>query len=177
MANDSGSDYEEPVEIETSIKCPACDANLYLINYQTEIPVEGKITILTYLCRKCLYKKSYVYQDRRDYPRRIILKVTTEEDLNAMIYRSPDARILIPEVDAEIFPGEDSSGQLTTAEGVLRSIMERILPMDSEGAGSPELEDFLNRAINATAPFTIILEDRSGRSRIESPRAREEKMD
>ncbi|EQD78442.1 ZPR1-related zinc finger protein [mine drainage metagenome] len=95
-------DYEAPEEIETSILCPVCESKIYLISYSTEIPVEGRISIQTYLCRKCFYKKSNIYYDERENPRKLIFRVESPGDLGAMIYRSPSASLKIPEIDAEI---------------------------------------------------------------------------
>ena len=177
MAMSEMDDYEEPEEIETSIPCPVCESKVFLISYTTEIPVEGRISIETYLCRKCLYRKSNIYYDESENPRKLIFRVESPSDLGTMIYRSSSASIKIPEIDAEIIPGEISSGELTTAEGILQRILDRIPTMRDEGIDSTEIESFLMDAINATRPVTIVIEDRTGKSTIESDRVRIEPLD
>ncbi len=169
-------DYEEPEEIETSIECPACGSKLFFINHETEIPHEGKINIQTYLCHKCLYKKSSIYRDSTEMPRKLTIRVERPEDLNVMIYRSPEALLKVPEIEAEIFPGEISEGELTTVEGILQRILDKIPLMREEDVDTSGIESFLERAIRAEEPVTIAIEDRTGKSRIESAKAREEKL-
>ena len=44
------------------------------------------------------------------------------DDLRVVVYRSPQARVVIPEIGAEIEPGEISDGEVTTVEGVVTRI-------------------------------------------------------
>ncbi len=53
-----------PKENETDEKCPVCNSNLFLIQYETKIAYEGDILITTYYCRKCGYR--YLRPRRKD---------------------------------------------------------------------------------------------------------------
>ena len=169
-------DYEIPVEEETNVKCPVCGANLFFIQMLTDIAFERRILLQSYFCKKCLFKKNDVVQMDRDKPIRISLAVRNRDDIRITLYRSPDARVVIPEIGAEIEPGDISSGEITTVEGILTRIWERMdtVLRDFEGTDLErrEAEETLNRIKDMKIlPFTLILEDESGMSRIQSSRA------
>lgn len=164
-----------PVEIETNVECPSCGKNLFLIFYNTEIAYEERITIQTYFCKSCLYKNSTVLKEGADRPQRTELKVSRPEDLRIIIYRAPEASILIPEIEAEIFPGEASQGEITTVEGLIYRMREKIDIMEKDpedmktwNAVRKKLDDMLDGKLS---DFTVVLEDPTGKSVINSSKA------
>jgi zinc finger protein len=91
--------------------------------------------------------------------------------LKTIVYRSPDASVKIPELDAEISPGIASKGYITTVDGILTSIKEKLSIM-----GDNENINFLRERIEgiisgAEGNITIIIDDDSGKSKINSSRA------
>jgi zinc finger protein len=172
MENEEDDYLEVPPEIETTLKCPACSSNLYSITYSTEIPIEGRITIQTYVCHKCLYKHNSIFYEDRENPKRITMKISEPHDMNVLVYRSPNAVLAIPEIKAEIAPGEESSGELTTVEGILLTISEKLdLMFDAESQEFKNIRQTLDLAIDSRAEITLIIEDWTGKSKIESEKA------
>ncbi len=167
--------YEEPPEIETSIDCPVCGKKLFLIYYTTEIPYEGVITINTYVCHECKYRNANVFREQDDRKQKIVFIVTDPDDLNVTVYRSPQASIAIPEISAEILPGDDAKGSITTVEGVLRTIEEQLDMFETNEGKTEKIESirkFLSGIGSKEFRVTLIIEDDSGKSRIHSPKAK-----
>lgn len=171
MASD---DYEAPPEIETTLDCPICGSKLFMIYYTTTIPYEGRIVINTYVCHKCRYKNANVFSDHEQKKRRITFEISEPEDLNVTVYRSPTASILIPEISAEIFPGDNAEGTITTVEGILTTIEDRLDSFETDSANSDKMAEvraFLSRLGECDFRITLIIEDDSGRSSIHSTKA------
>lgn len=164
-----------PTEIETNVECPACGENLFLIFYNTEIAYEERITIQTYFCKSCLYKNSTVLKEGKNKPQRTELKVSRPDDLRIIIYRAPEASILIPEIEAEVFPGEASQGEITTVEGLIYNLRKKIDLMEKDPEDAAQLKkvkDKLDEMLEGKLPdFTVVLEDPTGKSVINSSKA------
>ena len=107
----------------------------------------------------------------RESPKIIKFRIKNKNDLKTIVYRSPDASVQIPELDAEISPGIASKGYITTVEGILTSIKEKLTIM-----GDGEDVNYLRQRIEgiisgAEEKVTIVIDDDSGKSRINSSRA------
>ncbi len=157
-------------EKKTDSRCPNCNNYLYYIESDNEIPYEGKITIHTYICKNCSYKNITIDRHEKGDPKILKFKIKNKNDLKTIVYRSPDARVHIPELDAEISPGIASKGYITTIEGILTSIKEKLSLM-----GDDENINVLRQRIEgiisgAEESVTIILDDDSGQSKINSSR-------
>ncbi len=155
-------------EIKTDSICPNCGNYLYYIENTTEIAYEGKITIHTFHCKSCYYKNIIIDRHDREKPKIIKLRVTNKNDLKAIVYRSPEAYIIIPELDAEIAPGIASNGYITTVEGIIVSIKDKLSLM-----GTGEEINYLRQRIDGILSgteekITIIIDDDSGKSKINS---------
>lgn len=167
-------DEEIPQEFETEVECPNCGTKLYFIHYRTSISYEEGIEIDTYFCKKCLYKKSNISQLSRASHIKLVLRVRSSLDLRILVYRSPEAKIEIPEYFADIEPGEQSTGEITTVEGILQKLLDRLDLFDSEDA-DPEVIRALREKIENVIKgkgeeFTLVVDDPSGMSRINSNR-------
>lgn len=166
---------EIPQEFETNVKCPSCGEDMFLIYYNTEISYEAGIRIETYYCKKCLFKQTSVIPRERGDPIRTSLKLRSPDDLKVVVYRSSEAVLQIPEIEAEILPGNAASGEITTIEGILYRIREKLGIMSND----PESEEkadhvgkMLDGILKGEKPeLTIVMEDPSGKSRINSSRA------
>ena len=167
-----GNEYTVPEEIPTNVECPACGSLLFLMNYEMEIPHEGYIMIQTYTCHSCLYKKSNVFSSEPGRHIKINLRIDSSSLLNTMVYRSPAAFVYIPEFGAEISPGEKSSGYVTTVEGILRRLDEYIdmMPYEDEEEFN-RVKALLHEAEEGNIPFTLVIDDETGRSSVSSDRA------
>ncbi|MEM0158961.1 MAG: ZPR1 zinc finger domain-containing protein [Thermoplasmataceae archaeon] len=165
---------EIPIEFETATECPACGRNLFFIFYRTKVSYEEAIEIETYFCKNCLYKSTKIHGIENYGHKKLVLKIRNPNDLRILVYRSPEARVEIPEFFAEINPGEMSSGEITTVEGILSRLLEKIDLFDQEDA-DPETIEALRERISGTIngkwnPFTLVVDDPTGRSRINSSR-------
>lgn len=173
--DENRENYREPVESPTDVECPACGSNLFIILYETDIPLEGHILIQTYNCHRCLYKKSSVFPSEPGRHVRLSLKVGGKGVLNTLVYRSPNAFVYIPEIGAEISPGERSTGYVTTVEGILRRLLEYIemMPYDNEDEFL-KVKRTIEDAAEGKYQFTIVIDDETGKSSISSDMASRE---
>lgn len=167
-------DEEIPQEFQTETKCPNCGERLYFIFYRTRVSYEEAIEIETFFCKKCLYKSSQIRPIERETPKKLVLEVRDHDDLRIILYRSPEAKIEIPELAAEITPGEISTGEITTVEGILTKLLEKLDLFDEEDADIEVLnalkEKIQGMIDGSNEPFTIAIDDPTGKSRINSSR-------
>lgn len=170
----NGMDEDPPREFQTETECPSCGSKLYFIFYRTRISYEEAVEIETFFCKKCLYKSSQIKPIERDTPRRLVLGVRNRDDLRTILYRSPEARIEIPELEADITPGEISTGEITTIEGLLTRLLEKLDLFDEEDVDIEKLNAVKKRIqeiLNGNdEPLTLVLDDPTGKSRINSSR-------
>lgn len=169
-------DNEEiPEELETNVECPSCGKNLFLTYYATEIAYEEKVTIQTFFCKSCLYKTSTILPNEERKPKQIYFKISSPDDLRIVVYRSPKASIFIPELGAEILAGKASQGEITTVEGIIYRIKTHFEMMARDEEESKDIkrmsETIDNILEGKEEDFTIIIEDPSGKSKINSSRA------
>ena len=167
-------DEEIPREFETETTCPSCGAKLFFIFYRTRISYEEAVEIETFFCKKCLYKSSQIKPIEREEPKKLVLAIRNHDDLRIILYRSPEAKIEIPELEAEITPGEVSTGEITTVEGVITKLKEKIELFDEEDADINELNALKDRIHGilqgSDESFTLVIDDPTGKSRINSSR-------
>lgn len=173
MVNE-GREEDSPTEFQTEMECPSCGEKLFFIFYRTKINYEEAVEIETFFCKSCLYKSSQIKPLEEDTPKKLVLEVRNHADLRIILYRSPYATIQIPELDAEINPGEKSTGEITTIEGVITRLQEKIDIFDEEDADPSEITRLKNR-INGileggSEAFTLVIDDPTGKSRINSSR-------
>lgn len=171
---DDGIDDELPREFETESPCPSCGSKLYFIFYRTRITYEEAVEIETFFCKKCLYKSTQMRQIEREEPKTLVLEIRNHDDLRTVLYRSPEAKIQIPELEAEIEPGEISTGEITTIEGILTHILEKLKLFDESDTDPENIRRFTNRIQGildgSGEKFTFVMDDPMGKSRINSGR-------
>ncbi len=168
--------YEDPPkEFQTETECPSCGEKLFFIFYRTRVSYEEAVEIETFFCKKCLYKSSKIRPIERDIPKKLVLEVRNHDDLRIILYRSPEAKVEIPELAAEITPGEISTGEITTVEGILTKLREKLDLFDEEDADIEvltALRDKIQGMLDGSdEPFTLVLDDPTGKSKINSSRA------
>ncbi len=180
--NSMSENPDAPVEEKTEIKCPACNSKLFYIQMITDIAFERKVLVQSYFCKKCLFKKNDVIPMESGRPLRLSVLVRNRDDLRITVYRSPSAKIVIPEIGAEIEPGEMSTGNITTIEGILDDIAGRMEIVLRDTEKTPEemerAEESIENIRNVNIlPFTLTIEDETGKSRIQSSRTSVETID
>ncbi|CAI5465864.1 unnamed protein product [Closterium sp. Yama58-4] len=100
--------------------------------------------------------------------------------MNRQVVKSDSATIRIPEIDFEI-PPESQRGTLTTVEGVLTRAHDGLGALQTErraadAAVAAAIDEFLAKlksCIDGSRAFTLVLDDPSGNSYVENPRAPE----
>ena len=121
--------------------------------------VGGDMTLISITCSKCSYKSFDVLPSKTQDPKKLILSIEKQADLNILVARSSSATIKIPEIGAEIEPGTASPGFITTVEGILTKFKKYL---KVEGA-----HKIIDELLNGK-PFTLIVEDPLGNSSINS---------
>ena len=151
---------------EEVIRCLNCgEKTLKVMIYAYEVPFFGNILIEAGVCNRCGFRKTDVSLADIGNPKRIILKVESAKELNALVLKSSTALIRIPELGVEITPGPAAPGYITTVEGILHRILDHI-PVecfDEKNECYNKVRE-LKEAIEGNRKFTLIIEDPYGRS-------------
>ena len=167
--------------MEETTKCPACGKETLKIRiYKYRIPYVGEILIEAAKCQSCGYKWSNVELAQHSSPKRIIAKVEGNKGLNALVIKSSKATVLIPELGVEIYPGPAAPGYITTIEGLLYRVLDHV-PQECVNPGKEcyRRVELIKKAINGSFPFTMIIEDPSGKRLVRGNelRVKEEALD
>lgn len=109
---------------------------------------------------------------------RITLEIKTPTDLNRRIVKSDHTSVRFVEIDFEI-PAKSQKGEVTTIEGIIeRSIagLEQDQPVRriQHPDVAAQIDEFIGKLRSLKSvekPFTIVIEDISGNSRVENPDA------
>ncbi len=146
--------------------CPVCGKKtLKTFFEETNIPHFGRVIISTSVCSNCGFRHSDVYEVEEREPARFVLHVDRPEKLNYYVIRSSTGRLEIPDAGMELSPGPFSQGFVTTVEGVLERFLS-VLPLFKNLGDVSSVERFLLDAKEGRVPFTVVLEDPRGLSRI-----------
>ncbi|XP_077985430.1 zinc finger protein ZPR1-like isoform X2 [Glandiceps talaboti] len=169
---------QEMMEIESlCVNCEEMGSTRLLL---TRIPFYKDVVIMSFHCPHCHYSNNEIQPGGRiqDDGCQYSVKIKTTEDLNRKVVKSDYASVAIPEIDFEI-PPNTQKGIMTTVEGVIDRVvtgLEQDQPvrqaMDPDTASKiDEFIEKLKKLKEVTSSFTIILDDPTGNSFIENPRA------
>ncbi len=166
---------------EMLVKCPACGREtLKLEDYLYDMPHVGKVILTSGKCSHCGYRFNDVRLAEAREPQRIILKVTEQNDINALVVKASTATVKIPELGLEMKPGPASEGFITTVEGLLHRFLDALhvacSDPSADRAACKAKEQEIREAIEGRRKFTIIIEDPEGVSTIVSAKARVEPL-
>ncbi len=153
-------------------KCPSCGSKGFLIQeYLYDMPRVGKTIITVGKCPKC----GYTYRDIRlaesRGPQRLVIRVSSERDLNRIVLKASSASLRIPELGLEMTPGPAAEGFITTIEGILLRFLEvlSVVCRDAEGEQAKNCERVrrdIESALRGEKEFTVVIEDPEGVSAI-----------
>jgi zinc finger protein len=159
--------------------CPCCNTDIEYL-YKTEnIPYFSDILIISAICPECGYKFVDTQLLKHGEPARYTVAIAAEEDLSIRVIRSMSASIEIHELGVRIDPGPVCQGFVSNVEGVLDRI-ETVVQgafswgTDEEKENATALLANIAKVKAGTFPITLILEDPSGNSGIESERTKKE---
>lgn len=175
MHFEDSQDEDAFTEQITDLRCPSCGGKLHAIVARKNIPYEGDINILTYLCRNCLYRETQVWSDGESDPEVVKFVIEYPDDLNAVVYRSPTCSIHIPEIDVDVYPASASTGEITTVEGILLEIRDLAESFQQDSEDPDRARNTISTLTEVISgrgdPLTLILKDTTGRSEIHSEKA------
>ncbi len=167
--------------LEYSVNCPVCGSSMAVEEYLYDMPMVGKVIISTGRCPRCGYRWSDVRLAETRGPRRIIYRVESPDDVNALVIRASTATIRIPELGVEIKPGPAAKGYITTVEGIIIDVLEKAEFLCSDEKASlekcREKIELLKKARDGKVKYTVILEDPEGVSAIVSSKVKVEKLE
>ncbi|MGB9709087.1 MAG: ZPR1 zinc finger domain-containing protein [Infirmifilum sp.] len=152
---------------EFTMVCPFCGGPLNVTEAEYEIPMLGKVLIISKKCSKCGYKRNDIIPLEYRRHTRLYMKVEAPEDFRVKVVRSPTTRILIPELGLEVEPGIDAEMFVTNIEGLLYLFLDalkRLKVLDKEvdtSSAERVLEEIIEQQKGG---FTVILEDVNGLS-------------
>jgi len=166
--------------IEGSL-CMECGSTGKTMMMLHKIPFFRELIIASFKCDTCHAKNNEVTfgGEIQIKGSKIELKVVEESDLNRQLIKSDSASVFIPELDFEIPPGTQK-GEISTLEGILRQAATNLSLFQTERMQQqPEvgikvamvIMQLTRYAAGEILPFTLILDDCSGNSYIENPRA------
>ncbi|WP_292461202.1 ZPR1 zinc finger domain-containing protein [Methanothermococcus sp.] len=166
------------------IDCPICGAKnaLKIMTNELDIPYLGKVIETTMICDKCKYRKSDILPVEVKEPKRFILKICGEEDLNKRVIKSSTGYIKIPELGFEVKPGPASQGYISNVEGVLNRLEDSLKTLmnwvetDEEKKKAEEILKRIENIKNGEETATLIIEDPLGHSAIIGDGVKEEKL-
>ena len=164
-------------------RCPICDKDqLVLREEEVDIPLFGKVFVLSMECEGCGYRKTDVEPAEQKEPCRYTFEITSEADLSVKIVKSGEATLKIPHV-ITMEPGPVSEGFITNMEGLIERIKKVIESSideededDTNKKKAKNLIKKLNNVLLGREPLKIILEDQSGHSAIISEKAQKSKL-
>ncbi len=165
----------------TVAKCPSCGRYTLIVeDYLYDAPLIGLLLISQGKCSNCGYRFSDVRAAESKGPRRLVFRVRNPDDLDVLVVKAASATIKIPEIGVEISPGPASQGYITTVEGVLHRIREVVegLCLDPQVNRNKCVEKLgeIDELIRCSRPFTLIIDDPEGTSRIISDKVEKEKL-
>jgi zinc finger protein len=160
-------------EEELGIVCPSCNAaNLNVRSMLYSIPFFNELVIFSMDCPKCHFTHNDVFSAEQRKPSRFTLFVDDSALLRARVVRSGSGTFRFPEFGIDVEPGPAAESFITNVEGVLQrtmSVVETAIGFaeeDDEKARGAEVLSDMNRAIEGTLSFTLVLEDPAGVSGI-----------
>ncbi|XP_034724168.1 zinc finger protein ZPR1 [Etheostoma cragini] len=172
-----GADWQ-PTEIESL--CMNCYKNGMTRLLLTKIPFFKEVIISSFSCAHCNWSNTEIQSAGRIQDQGVCytLKVKTKQDLNREVVKSDSATTRIPELDFEI-PPFTQKGALSTIEGLLDRAVSGLEQdqtvrrvKDPEVAG--KIDEFiqkLRQLKEVESEFTLVIEDPSGNSFVENPKA------
>lgn len=159
--------------------CASCSSPCETRMRLVEIPHFREVIIMATCCDHCGYKTNEVKSGGAvsSCGRKIVLMVTSEEDLNRDILKSETCTIEIPEIDLHLTTGA-LGGRFTTLEGLLRQVRDELsnkVPFLAGDSAEPQRKTTLKRLLDSIDSIcdlklrcTIILDDPMGNSYLQN---------
>uniref|UniRef100_A0A0P4VRW4 Zinc finger ZPR1-type domain-containing protein n=1 Tax=Scylla olivacea TaxID=85551 RepID=A0A0P4VRW4_SCYOL len=176
---DLASEVDDPQVTVISSHCMSCDKMGTTRLLMTRIPHLKEVILTSFECEHCGEKNTGCQMGRwQEKGVHYKLQVRDERDLSRQIVKSGEATVCIPEVELEIPPNKEK-GEVTTVEGILQRTMEGLnQDQSARRLEDPDtalrIENFIDEIERLLTPgqhFTIIIDDPTGNSFVENPKA------
>ncbi len=143
-------------------KCPICGkGDLKIRMFEYNIPNYGDSIILVIFCTKCSFRIVDVIPKEVFGRKRIEIIVEGKKDFGKKILKNKGAIIEIPEVGIRM---EESEGYITTVEGLLIRIEEKLKKYSKNTY--EKVKDKIDRLKRGQERFRIVIEDEEGISKL-----------
>ncbi len=175
-----GSSVREPILLyEGKARCPVCGREtLQLREYLYEVPYFGRIIITSGVCSNCGFRYRDVRLAETTKPKKIVVRVDGEKELRYLLVKSAYAYLYIPETGYEMIPGPASTGFISTVEGVLHRFREALeIACKDNGEECRRHFEWIYEAIEGRRPFTLVICDYEGASRVVGENVEEMELD
>ncbi|XP_049776164.1 zinc finger protein ZPR1 [Schistocerca cancellata] len=177
---DLAADDPDPETTEIESLCMNCGENGITRLLLTKIPFYKDVVLMSFDCEKCGFQNNEIQSGGKvaETGVKIVLKISTQRDLNRQVVKSDYTSVEIPEVEFEI-PAQSQKGEITTVEGIIdRSITGLKQDQPQRREENPEaaekIEQFISKLKDLKEmkmPFSMIFVDISGNMFIENPNA------
>ncbi len=153
--------------------CPTCGQGfLEFKDSEYVAPHFGRILLSLTLCPRCGFKQRQVTLLEEHEPSIYSIGVSSIDDLSIRIIRSDTASIKIPELNVEINPGLVADATISNVEAILLDIRDRAeflrdaSDTEEERYNAENFLEQLNLALEGKKPFTVLMADPRGNSKI-----------
>lgn len=173
------SEVDDPQVTVLSSHCMVCHKMGTTRLLMTRIPHLKEVILTSFECEHCGERNTGCQMGRwQEKGVRYQLDVREERDLSRQLVKSGEATICIPEVELEIPPNKEK-GEVSTVEGVLQRTMEGLnQDQSARRLEDPDtalrIENFIDEIERLLTPgqhFTLIIDDPTGNSFLENPKA------
>lgn len=137
-----------------------------------EVPYFGEALQTTLQCEDCGFRHTDLMLTRTMEPRRVSLRVSRPDGLNARVARSSSGTVRIPELGARMDPGPRSEAFVSNVEGILHRFRDAarsaraLVTAKKARADADRAIARLEECIAGRRPFTLVFEDLTGYSDI-----------
>lgn len=164
--------------VQTKEACPVCGKKeLNICHRKMDLPYFGEVYEVLVVCDSCGTKNVSLFSVSEKPPVRIEFPVEAKEDMEVRVIKSNSAKISIPELGVDIEPGVASDSAVTNVENVLNRIVDVLeMPSTKDKAQSKIIKEQISSAKKGEYRLTLIIEDASGMSNIESKKAKKTQL-
>jgi len=139
----------------------------------TKIPYFGGIITMTIRCDNCSLRVTDIMaiSEKGELPA-MQKRITFRQNMGDLVILSAGSKIEVPEIGIEVYISRENGGEITTIEGILRDIRDKVISLmkNSSSEGKMILENILRKIDNElNAPsgkLSIILIDKNQKSAI-----------
>ncbi|MGC9079314.1 MAG: hypothetical protein ACP5G1_01100 [Nanopusillaceae archaeon] len=137
-----------------------------------DFPSIGESILYVFKCNDCGYKTSEIIPIKEGDPTTLNIIVDSEEKLRKLILKSPYAKIILKEIDLEIYPGIESKFEIIPIDDLINRIKENLSSFKYLYDEKEKIDainqkiNYLEEVLRNNKTLTIIIEDEKGYSKI-----------